>query len=530
MGLVFRAIDEQLERDVAIKVLPAGMLSDEAARKRFRREALTLAKLNHPNIGTVYEFGSQEGFDYLVMEYVAGVAVDAKLASGPVAEKEVLRLGFQLADGLASAHDQGVIHRDLKPANLRMTRDNRLKILDFGLAQFVRHEADMGMTASVTTGTQVTGTLPYMAPEQLRGEATDQRADLWAAGAVLYELITGRRPCPQSQAPVLIDAIFNKQPEFPSTLNPNISPGLEMAIIKCLDKDPERRYQSARELRIDLERLTMPITQAISARFPAVTPPPTASLSGTIPATTAAVTMGTTTVVVHSTSRTWMLIAISLVAVAVLGTLGYLYWRGQRQPEVTARPINKRRSVAVLSFKNLTARPEAGWLSTAIPEMLTTELAAGEKLRTIPGEDVARMKMELALPDADALGAQTLAQVGKSLGADLVVVGSYVALSGGKLRVDLKLQDVVSGETLVSVPETGDEDNLFDLVSRAGAQLREKCGAGQVNPQDEAGVRASLPSTKEAAKLYAEGLAKLRVSDAIAARDLLQKAVAADPN
>ena len=294
MGLVFRAVDEQLERDVAIKVLPVGMLADEAARKRFRREALTLAKLNHPNIGTVYEFGSQEGFDYLVMEFVAGVAVDAKLASGPLPEKEVLRLGFQLADGLASAHDQGVIHRDLKPANLRLTRDNRLKILDFGLAQFIRSEGDLGLTVSIsTTGTQVTGTLPYMSPEQLRAEPTDQRADIWAAGAVLYELITGRRPFPQSQAPLVIDAIFNKQPDFPSALNPNISPGLEMAIVKCLDKDPERRYQSARELRIDLERLTLPISQAISSHFSPATQVPPWPATGAVPTITASISPAT---------------------------------------------------------------------------------------------------------------------------------------------------------------------------------------------------------------------------------------------
>src|SRR5580692_8168507 len=127
MGLVFRAADEQLERDVALKVLPQGMLADDAARKRFRREALLLAKLNHPNIGTVYEFGSQDGVDFLVMEYVGGIPVDARLGSGPLPQKEVVRLGFQLADGLASAHDHGVIHRDLKPANLRWTQDSRLK-------------------------------------------------------------------------------------------------------------------------------------------------------------------------------------------------------------------------------------------------------------------------------------------------------------------------------------------------------------------------------------------------------------------
>src|SRR5208283_3453692 len=161
MGLVFLASDQQLERDVAIKVLPPGMLADEAARKRFRREALTLAKLNHPNIGTVYEFGSQNELDFLVMEYVGGVAVDAKLSSGPLPQKEILRLGFQLADGLTSAHDHGVVHRDLKPANLRLTQDNRLKILDFGLAQFVRQETDLGVTASMSQENKVTGTLPY---------------------------------------------------------------------------------------------------------------------------------------------------------------------------------------------------------------------------------------------------------------------------------------------------------------------------------------------------------------------------------
>jgi serine/threonine protein kinase/tetratricopeptide (TPR) repeat protein len=506
MGLVFRAADEQLERDVAIKVLPPGMLADEAARKRFRREALTLAKLNHPNIGTVYEFGSQEGLDFLVMELVGGVAVDSKLGSGPLTQKEVLRLGFQLADGLASAHDQGVIHRDLKPANLRLTQDNRLKILDFGLAQFVRQETDLLVTASISETRGVAGTLPYMAPEQLRGEATDQRSDIWSAGVVLYELVTGKRPFAFPQAPLLIDAILNKSPELPSVLNPKISPGLELAILKCLDKDPERRYQSARELRIDLDRLTMPVSQIPSARIPSAT-------------------------LIPAPSRIKPAIVFAgLIVVLMVGALSYWYFHGKPAKETAIRPVvNRRRTVAVLNLKNATSRPESTWLSTALPEMLTTELAAGEKLRTITGDEIAQMKTNLSLPDSDTLSAQNLSQVGKAIGADLLVLGSYVDLPGGKLRVDLNLQDVAAGETLISVKETGEEDNLFDLVSRAGAELREKCGAGQVNPEDQAGVRAALPSTPEASKLYAEGLAKLRVNDAMAARDLLQKAVGADP-
>jgi len=510
MGLVFRASDQQLEREVAIKVLPPGMLADDAARKRFRREALTLAKLNHPNIGTVYEFGSQEGLDFLVMEYVGGVAVDARLGGGPLAQKEVLRLGIQLADGLASAHEHGIIHRDLKPANMRLTEDHRLKILDFGLAQFVRRETDLGITASISEDKKVTGTLPYMSPEQLRGELTDQRSDIWSAGAVLYELVTGQRPFPFAQVPRLIDAIMNKPPEMPSALNPKISPGLEMAILKCLDKDPERRYQSARELRVDLDRLTMPISQVPLGPIPSVAlislPPKTKTNIQTVA----------------------LLVAVVLLLIGALSFL-YFHWKSP-VAKPAAIPLSRRRTVAVLNLKNSTSRPEAAWLSTALPDMLTTELGAGEKLRTIPGDEVAQMKIDFSLPDSDTLPAQTLTQVSKTLRADLIVLGSYVALPGGKLRVDLHLQDVAAGETLVSVKETGEESDLFDLVSRAGTQLREKCDAGQLNSRDQAEVRAALPSTPEASKLYAEGLAKLRVGDAIAARDLLQRTVMADPN
>jgi tetratricopeptide (TPR) repeat protein len=516
MGMVFRASDEQLEREVAIKVLPPGMLADESARKRFRREALTLAKLNHPNIGTVYEFGSQGEVDFLVMEYVSGAAVDAKLVAGPLAQKDILRIGYQLADGLTSAHDHGVIHRDLKPANLRLTQDNRLKILDFGLAQFMRSETDMGVTASISDSREISGTLPYMSPEQLRGEVVDQRSDIWSAGVVLYELSAGRRPFVSAQVPLVIDGILNKDPEAPSVFNPKLSPGLEMLILKCLDKDPERRYQSARELRVDMDRLTMPVSHVGSDRTGRVAVPPSPAPSP--PAKTKrAIIVGA--------------VGLGVILLSLVGALSYLYIQLRPAPgEIAAKPVGRRRTIAVLNLKNSTSRPEAAWLSTALPEMLTTELGAGEKLRTITGEEVAQMKINLALPDSDELTPQTLSQVGKALGADLVVLGSYVDLPGGKLRVDLYLQDVGAGQTLLTVKQVGEEDNLFDLVSRAGAQLREKCDAGQLNAQDQAAVRAALPSTTEASKLYAEGLAKLRVHDAIAARDLLEKAVVADPN
>lgn len=257
MGEVYRARDERLDRDIALKVLPASALADEAARRRFRREALALSKLNHPNIETVYDFDSQEGVDFLVLEHVAGVSLDDKLAQGPLPEKEVLRLGMQLAEGLAAAHEQ-VVHRDLKPANLRITPDGRLKILDFGLARLLRPVTEAANTQSLTATQAVAGTLPYMAPEQLRGDPVDARTDIWAAGVVLCEMCTGRRPFEARTSTALAGDILHQPPTAPSELNPKISPRLEEIIIKCLEKEPENRYQSARELGVDLRRLATP--------------------------------------------------------------------------------------------------------------------------------------------------------------------------------------------------------------------------------------------------------------------------------
>ena len=260
MGVVYRAHDEQLERDVALKVLAKGTLANETARHRFRREALALAKLNHPNIGTVYEFGNEDGIDFLVMELITGVGLHYKLAAGALPETEILRLGSQLADGLEAAHAQGIIHRDLKPGNLQITKDDRLKILDFGLAQLIPTGDHDSLALTVSKANELPGTLPYMAPEQLRGHRADQRSDIYSAGAVLYEMATGQRPHGQTSGPQLISAILERPLSAPSVHNPEISPALESIIVKALDKDPNRRYQSAREMQIDLERLSTGLT------------------------------------------------------------------------------------------------------------------------------------------------------------------------------------------------------------------------------------------------------------------------------
>ena len=223
MGEVYRAHDERLERDVALKVLPAHTLADETARKRFRNEALALSKLNHPNIATIYDFDTQDGVDFLVMEYVEGTTVSEKLSNGPLPEKEATKLGRQVADALEEAHEHGVIHRDLKPGNVMVTPKGQAKVLDFGLAKLVRPVSATTVTESLTELPGVAGTFPYMAPEQLQGQQVDARTDIYALGAVRYQMATGRRPFPEAQAPQLIAAIMNESPQLPSGLNSRIS-------------------------------------------------------------------------------------------------------------------------------------------------------------------------------------------------------------------------------------------------------------------------------------------------------------------
>ncbi len=258
MGEVYRAYDCRLDREVAVKILRDTVLFDEAVRRRFLKEALALAKLNHPNIQSVYEFDQQDGIDFLVTELIPGETLSEKLKGGPLTEMETARLGMQLAEGLESAHRQGVVHRDLKPSNLRMMPDRRLKILDFGLARLLRPSNELDLTASLDETRGVVGTLPYMSPEQLRGESCDRRTDIYAGGAVLYEMATGRRPFVEELQPRLTDAILHRLPISPRALNAKVTPELERIILKCLEKDSDDRYQSAEELKVDLRRLSTP--------------------------------------------------------------------------------------------------------------------------------------------------------------------------------------------------------------------------------------------------------------------------------
>jgi len=397
MGVVYRARDAHLDREVAVKVLSPGTITDEAARKRLRKEALTLSKLNHPNIATVYDFDTQRGVDFLVMEYIPGITLSERLAAGPLPEKEVVRLGVQLSDGLAAAHERGVVHRDLKPGNLRLTSDGRLKILDFGIAKLWRPLTETAATESSLRSHSISGTLPYMAPEQLAGEEADARTDIHGAGFVLYEMATGQRPFAEVQSGQLLGALMRKAPVPPTTLNPKVSAELERIIGKCVEKEPENRYQSAKELAIDLRRLGAPSTVAAPVQKRERYSPKLILVAGAL-----------------------------LVAVFVtLFTLNVNGWRDRLFGKTATPRIG---SLAVLPLENLSGDSGQEYFADGMTEALITTLSQISALKVTSRTSVMHYKGTR----------KTVPQIAQELHVDAVLEGS-VMRDANHLRVTAQL-------------------------------------------------------------------------------------------
>ncbi len=261
MGEVYRAKDPRLSREVAIKVLPASFSADADRLRRFEQEAKAAGVLNHPNITAVYDIGSHEGAPYVVQELLEGETLRSALAGGRLSPRRTIEYSLQIAQGLAAAHAKGIVHRDLKPENLFVTSDNRVKILDFGLAKLTHQEEGSQATnlPTATAGTEpgvVLGTLGYMSPEQVRGRPADARSDVFSFGAILYEMLSGKRAFHGDSAADTMSAILKEDPPELSVTNQNISPGLERVVRHCLEKNPDMRFQSARDLAFGLEALS----------------------------------------------------------------------------------------------------------------------------------------------------------------------------------------------------------------------------------------------------------------------------------
>jgi serine/threonine protein kinase len=260
MGEVYRARDSRLGRDVAIKVLPPSLSSDSDRLRRFEQEARAAAALNHPNILAVFQMGTYQGAPYLVSELLEGETLREQIKRGRMTVRKAIDYGVQLARGLAAAHEKGIVHRDLKPENLFVSKDGRLKILDFGLAKLMQPQCSAEhSTVTLIEGTRpgvVLGTVGYMSPEQVRGQTTDHRTDIFSFGAILYEMLAGKRAFQKPTSAETMSAILNEDPAGISQVTTNIPPALQRVTHRCLEKNPEQRFQSASDLAFALDALS----------------------------------------------------------------------------------------------------------------------------------------------------------------------------------------------------------------------------------------------------------------------------------
>jgi hypothetical protein len=330
MGEVYEARDTRLDRPVAIKVLPAQLAGDAAARARFDREARAIAALNHPNICALHDVGDANGHGFLVMERLDGETLQDRLQRGALDIEQTIDYGIALADALDAAHSRGLIHRDLKPANIFITTRGVVKILDFGLAKSVL-ESEADVTRSINESLTVTGTtlgtVAYMSPEQLRGEPLDVRTDLFSFGLVLYEMATGERAFGGSTVVVAAAGILSQQPPAPRTLRPDLPESLELVILKALEKDRAIRFQSAAELRSDLtqvKRGAMPsVMRTAEVVAPRAVPPPIPTQAQHVPSfvPAAVAPAGPAPEAARRSPRArWRRLAVVLLFVLVVGT------------------------------------------------------------------------------------------------------------------------------------------------------------------------------------------------------------------
>ena len=491
MGEVYRAHDHHLERDIALKILPEGLLADEAARKQFRQEALALSKLNHPNIATVFDFDSHNGTDFLAMELIDGTPL-ADLLREPLPENEVRRLGIQLSEGLSAAHEQGVIHRDLKPANLIVTRDGRLKILDFGIAVSIHPERDADVTRTLSTPGLIAGTLPYMAPEQLRGMSVDARSDIYSAGSVLYEMATGRRAYPQSQSVELIGAILHQPPTSPATLNLAVTQQLQTTIMKALEKDPAQRYQSARELRIALQDADAGAGQekmlpARGRRYKITTRW----------AVTLAVLLATALFVMPQIRR-------------------FIFGSQNGLTRNSAAP----KYVAILPFRVLGDR-SLQYVADGIVEHLSAKLFSLKDVHLASPSAAARVNPS-----------DPIDKVAQALGAKLVVQGN-LQTSADRIAVVVSLDEAVTGRRLWNQEFSGLKQDLLTLQEHVYAGLVSALDLRLTN-EENARNATELTQDISAYDLYMQGLSLIRgrrdektMTEALAK---FSSAVGKDPN
>ncbi len=504
MGVVFKAEDTRLHRAVGLKFLPGDMLHDSAALERFRREAQAASALNHPNICTIYDIGEHDGLQFIAMEFLDGETLKHHISGKALPFDEMLELAIQIADALRAAHAQGIIHRDIKPANLFVTKLDNAKILDFGLAKFastVDGVPALPMAAEETLLTSpgsTVGTVAYMSPEQARGEELDVRTDLFSFGAVLYEMATGKMAFPGNTAAVVHDGILNRTPVPAAQVNQALPLKLDEIILKSLEKDRKLRYQTAADIRTDLQRLRR---DTESARMSAATS--TISAAG------------------GQRRIRWKVVVPVVATVGALATGSYFFFH--RTPKLTDRD-----TVVLADFVNSTGD---SIFDDTLKQGLAVQLGQSPLLNVLPDQKVRSALKEMTRSPDETVSASVAQEVCERTGSKAYIAGSIANL-GGHYVVGLNAIHCSSGETLArEQAEVDGKKEVLAALSIAAAKLRKELGEslGSIQKYDMPLAQATTPSL-DALKAYSLGLSKFGKGDLAGAVPLFHQAIESDPD
>jgi serine/threonine protein kinase/Flp pilus assembly protein TadD len=503
MGEVYRARDLRLRREVAVKVLPSLVSSDPERVRRFEQEATAAAALNHPNILAVHQLGTYAGTPYLVSELLEGETLGEQISRGRIAPRRAIDYGVQIAHGLAAAHEKGIVHRDLKPDNLFLTKDGHVKILDFGLAKLTQPQPDSAHSAPTMGGETepglIMGTVGYMSPEQVRGQAADHRADIFALGAILYEMLTGKRAFQKPTSPETMSAILNEDPREMSQIVSNIPPALERIVHRCLEKAPDRRFQSTTDLTFALEAL---------------------SDSGAIRGKA----LG------NRSGLSWNWISASTIALALVAVVGMVFafssatvsgWRDRLLRWSSAGNGTEIHSLAVLPLQNLSGDPSQEYFADGMTEELTANLGQIRALRVISRTSAMHYKNN----------PKTLPQIARELHVDAVVEGS-VEREGNQVRITAQLIDASTDRHLWAKTYDGASQSVLTLQGEVAQAIASEIRI-KLTAQEQTQLASARLVNPQAHELYLRGIYELRkrTHEGIeAAIQNFQQALVVDPN